>query len=140
MAAPVTMISYWLTQRRHPRANRYACCRRTFANAALRAGINILLKHAGLAAEDLERVLLAGAFGNYVRRENALRIGMLPPVPIERIHFVGNAASLGAKRFLLSADEAHAAAHIARNTVHLDLSLDPEFQDEFGAAMLFPGI
>jgi uncharacterized 2Fe-2S/4Fe-4S cluster protein (DUF4445 family) len=108
------------------------------ANGAIRAGINILLRMAGLTPADLGAVLLAGAFGNFIRRNHARRIGMLPPIPCERIRFVGNTASFGAKRALLSTQEKAYAGRMMEKVRHVDLSLDPEFQMEFGAAMLFP--
>jgi uncharacterized 2Fe-2S/4Fe-4S cluster protein (DUF4445 family) len=108
------------------------------ASGAIRAGINILLRRAGLEAADLGAVLLAGAFGNFIRRSNARRIGLLPQIACNRIRFIGNAASLGAKLALLSADERERASGIRAITEHVDLSLDPEFQMEFGMAMMFP--
>ena len=108
------------------------------ANGAIRAGINILLRRQGLSADDLGAVYLAGAFGNFIRRRHARRIGMIPQLPTEKIRFVGNTASFGAKRFLLSVEEKEAARRIMENTKHIDLSLDAEFQMEFGAAMMFP--
>jgi uncharacterized 2Fe-2S/4Fe-4S cluster protein (DUF4445 family) len=110
------------------------------ATGAIRAGINILLRRAELEADDLGEVLLAGAFGNFIRRSNARRIGLLPQIPCNRIRFIGNAASLGAKLALLSADERARASWIRTHTEHVDLSLDPEFQMEFGMAMMFPTI
>jgi len=109
------------------------------AAGAIRAGINILLRRVGLEADDLGSVLLAGAFGNFIRRSNARRIGLLPQIPCGRIRFIGNAASLGAKLALLSDDERDCAERLRRKTEHVDLSLDPEFQMEFGMAMMFPG-
>jgi len=108
------------------------------ANAAIRAGINILLKYAGLQPDQLENILLAGGFGNFIRRNHAKRIGMLPPIPCNKIRFVGNTASFGAKRALLSSNEKRAAATLIDKVRHIDLSLDPEFQSEFGNAMLMP--
>jgi uncharacterized 2Fe-2S/4Fe-4S cluster protein (DUF4445 family) len=108
------------------------------ATGAIRAGINILLRRAGLESAALGGVLLAGAFGNFIRRNNARRIGLLPQIPCGRIHFIGNAASLGAKLALLSADERQRAERLRSGTKHVDLSLDPEFQMEFGMAMMFP--
>lgn len=109
------------------------------ASGAIRAGISIMLRKAGLAPEELDTVLLAGGFGNYIRRENAQRIGLLPDLPVERIRFVGNAASTGAKAVLFARELHELAEEIARNTEHVDLSMDPEFQMEFGMAMMFPG-
>jgi uncharacterized 2Fe-2S/4Fe-4S cluster protein (DUF4445 family) len=108
------------------------------ATGAIRAGVNILLRRVSFEADDLTAVLLAGAFGNFIRRSNARRIGLLPQIPCGRIHFIGNAASLGAKLALLSVDERKCADRLRRNTERVDLSLDPEFQMEFGMAMMFP--
>jgi uncharacterized 2Fe-2S/4Fe-4S cluster protein (DUF4445 family) len=109
------------------------------ASGAIRAGISIMLRKAGLSPDDLDSVLLAGGFGNYIRRENAQRIGLLPDLPVERIRFVGNAASTGAKAVLFARELREKAEHIARVTEHVDLSMDPDFQMEFGMAMMFPG-
>lgn len=108
------------------------------ANAAIRAGTNILLKDAGLEADSLGSVLLAGAFGNFIRRRNALRMGMLPQIAHSLIRFVGNTASFGAKKVLLSVAEKDYADRITRETEHIDLSRSPDFQMEFAEAMLFP--
>jgi uncharacterized 2Fe-2S/4Fe-4S cluster protein (DUF4445 family) len=108
------------------------------ANAAIRAGINILLKMAGLEASQLGAILLAGGFGNFIRRNHARRIGMLPPIPCDKIRFVGNTSSFGAKRVLLSTLEKDYAARVVKQVRHVDLSLDPDFHLEFSNAMLFP--
>ncbi|MBN2451730.1 MAG: DUF4445 domain-containing protein, partial [Lentisphaeria bacterium] len=62
------------------------------ASGAIRAGITILLRQAGVAPSEVDTVLLAGGFGNYIRRENACRIGLLPDLPLDRIRYVGNAS------------------------------------------------
>jgi uncharacterized 2Fe-2S/4Fe-4S cluster protein (DUF4445 family) len=108
------------------------------ATGAIRAGLNILMRRAGVEPGDLGAVLLAGAFGNFIRRNNARRIGLLPQIPCERIRFIGNAASMGAKLALLSVDERAYADDLRRRAEHIDLSLDPEFQMEFSMAMIFP--
>ena len=108
------------------------------ASGAIRAGVETLLHRAGLVAADLDAVLLAGAFGNFIRRNNAQRIGLLPPLPHERIRFIGNASSMGAKMALLSIKERARAESLRKRCVHIDLSTDPAFQDAFGMAMLFP--
>jgi uncharacterized 2Fe-2S/4Fe-4S cluster protein (DUF4445 family) len=108
------------------------------ASGALRAGVETLLSHAGISRDDLDAVLLAGAFGNYIRRENACRIGLLPPIPVERIRFVGNAASLGAKQVLRSRGDRARATALGSRAGHVDLGTDPGFQTAFGMAMLFP--
>ena len=108
------------------------------AAGAIRAGISIMMRQAGLSVEDIDEVLLAGGFGNFIRRSNARRIGILPQMPVSKVRFVGNAASMGARLVLLSRPHRREADEIAESATHIDLSMDPEFQFEFSSAMLFP--
>ena len=109
------------------------------ATGAIRAGVNILLRRAGLKTEDLSSVLIAGGFGSFIRRSKAQRIGLLPAgLPHERIRYVGNASLDGAKWALLSTRAHDLAEQLARKTQHVNLSEDLEFQMEFAEAMLFP--
>ena len=108
------------------------------ASGSIRAGIEILLKRAELDVDDLDEVLLAGAFGNFIRRNHAVRIGLLPQIATSRIRYVGNAALLGARRVLLSSPCRDRARSLAHRTDHVDLSMDTDFQMAFATAMLFP--
>ncbi len=109
------------------------------ATGAIRAGISILLQRAGLKVSDLERVYIAGGFGNFIRRSNAQRIGLLPSdLPHEKMAFVGNASLAGAWAAAVSQKARAHAEEIARHAQHVDLSLDPAFQMEFAEAMFFP--
>ena len=108
------------------------------AKGAIAAGINILLAEAGISLDELDRVLLAGAFGNFIRRNMAKAIGLLPDVANERIRYIGNAAGAGARMALLSKrckDEANA---ISDRVEYLELAARPDFQREFVSAMMFP--
>jgi len=106
------------------------------AKGAIRAGIRLLLGKLGIAESDLESVLLAGAFGNYIRPSSAIRIGLLPNVPVERIHFVGNAAASGATMLLLS-DECRAdAAALAKRIEYVEIAHEKEFSEVFAESML----
>ena len=109
------------------------------ATGAIRAGVSILLRTAGLKTTDLDRVLIAGGFGSFIRRSNAQRIGLLPAdVDHRRIHYVGNASLNGAKWALLSTEARKRAETFARQAEHVELSTDPNFQMEFAEAMIFP--
>jgi uncharacterized 2Fe-2S/4Fe-4S cluster protein (DUF4445 family) len=109
------------------------------ATGAIRAGITILLKQAGLTVGQLGRVLIAGGFGSFIRRSNAQRIGLLPSgIDHKRIQYVGNASLAGAKWALVSTDARGRGEALARQAVHVELSRDPEFQMEFAEAMIFP--
>jgi len=108
------------------------------AKGAISAGIELILKEMSMTAGDLDEILLAGAFGNYIRKRSAQRIGLLPPAPPERIRFVGNAASTGAKMALLSRSAREDADRISRKTRHIELAAMPEFMNTFMNSMLFP--
>ncbi|NQT20592.1 MAG: DUF4445 domain-containing protein [Planctomycetes bacterium] len=108
------------------------------AKGAMRAGIQILLSVMGLAADDIDEVYLAGAFGNFIRRSMAKQLGLLPDIPSERIAFVGNAAATGA-RMVLAARELRAEAEkISKEVEYIELAGRPDFQQEFMSSMLFP--
>jgi uncharacterized 2Fe-2S/4Fe-4S cluster protein (DUF4445 family) len=109
------------------------------ASGAIRAGISILLKRAGLAPADLEAVLIGGGFGNFIRRSNAQRIGLLPEqLPRHRIRYEGNTSLAGARLVAVSREARSLAGQLARRTEHVDLSADPEFSWTFAEAMMFP--
>ena len=109
------------------------------STGAIRAGINIMLKKAGIKVSDLKRVLIAGGFGSFIRRANAQRIGLLPnQIDHQKISYIGNASLAGAKWALLSSDARKKAEQIAATAKHIELSLDSGFQDEFAGAMMFP--
>src|SRR5213075_812208 len=76
-----------------------------FAKAAIATGWRILLEEAGLAPEDVKQVLLAGSFGSYLSPASAIRIGLVPQVPVPRVVPAGNVAGEGAKMALLSVRE-----------------------------------
>jgi uncharacterized 2Fe-2S/4Fe-4S cluster protein (DUF4445 family) len=106
---------------------------------AIRAGISILLRRAGLKASDLKTVLVAGGFGSFIRRDRAQRIGLIPPeIDHQRIHYVGNVSLAGARQALLSVNARRYGEELARRTHHVELSIDPNFMDDFTDAMMFP--
>ena len=105
---------------------------------AIFAGTKIILREYGTSVDELGRVLLAGAFGNFIRRESALRVGLLPDVPEEKVEFIGNAAGTGAKMVLAGRTCREAAEVIARHTEYIELAGRPDFQMEFVEAMIFP--
>ncbi|MBA7664469.1 hypothetical protein ES703_72530 [subsurface metagenome] len=107
------------------------------AKAAIRAGIRLLQKKVGIQDCDIERIYLAGAFGNYIRRESAVRIGLLPDMPLERICFVGNAASSGAQMILLARHSRARACELARRIEYIEIAHEPQFQDVFAGSMTF---
>jgi len=107
------------------------------AKAAIRAGIKILLNKIGLKDTDIMQILLAGAFGNYIRPQSALKTGLLPEVGLERIRFVGNAAAAGAQALLLSSRYRGKALQLARKIKYVEIANTKEFQNIFSESMSF---
>ncbi len=108
------------------------------AKGAMRAGSELLMQEAGITSADLDRVVIAGAFGSYIDVRNALRIGMFPPLPPDRFEQVGNAAGVGARLVLISQEQRALAAEIALRAEYVELTNDPRFAMAFAEAMLMP--
>jgi len=104
------------------------------AKAAIRLGIQALLEDAGVVEKDIDRVIIAGAFGTFIDVESAVAIGMLPPLPLERFTQVGNAAGTGARLALISKTLRHRSAQIASKDGYIELASIPDFNRKFAAA------
>lgn len=107
------------------------------AKAAIRAGIELLSEKMGTAVDAIQTVYLAGAFGNYMDPASACRIGMIPPVLLDRIKPIGNAAGEGAKLCALRQDEFAYSQRLAKETEFLELASLPQFQDCYVDALEF---
>ncbi len=107
------------------------------AKAAIQAGIKLLLRQLNINYNDIEKVLLAGAFGNYIRKESALKIGLLPPIAPEKIQFIGNAAASGVQMLLLSTETRIKAKQLAKKIQYIELANIPDFQDVFVDCLAF---
>lgn len=109
------------------------------AVGAIRAGVKIMLKKAGIKSADLQRVLVAGGFGSFIRRNHAQRIGLLPAdIHHEKISFIGNTSLAGAKMALVSINAMKKAEALSGQAEHVELAADLDFQNEFANAMIFP--
>ena len=102
-----------------------------FAKAAISTGWTLLLEELGLEPRDVQQVLLAGSFGSYLSAASAVRIGLVPKLPVLRIVAAGNVAGEGAKMALLSVRERAGAAALLEEVTYVELSDRPEFNDRF---------
>jgi uncharacterized 2Fe-2S/4Fe-4S cluster protein (DUF4445 family) len=109
-----------------------------FAKAAISTGWKLLVEEFGADPADIQQVLLAGSFGTYLSARNAVRIGLVPPIPVLRIVSAGNVAGEGAKMSLLSGPERHGAAALIREIEYLELSDRTDFNDRFVDELAFP--
>ena len=108
------------------------------AKAAMFAGYVTLLDNVGLKLQDIEQVILAGAFGNFINLENSIAIGLLPDLPRERFQFVGNGSLMGATLLAFSRELLEEERRVADMMTNFELSETPGFMDHYIAALFLP--
>lgn len=108
------------------------------AKGAIAAGVRTLVHEAGVDPQDIATVYLAGGFGTYVKPESALRVGLIPNLPAERVVAVGNAAGAGAARILVDSASREEANRIVAMSRYIELSRSQAFQQFFIDEMIFP--
>ena len=101
------------------------------AKGAIRAAIQVLLEATGHSEEEIEQVVIAGAFGTYIDVASAVTIGMLPSLPLSRFRQVGNAAGMGAKLALISRSKRKEAQAIASQVHYIELATATNFKPTF---------
>ncbi len=106
------------------------------AKGAIYTGAKLMMRRMGVSS--LDRVVLAGAFGSYVDPERALRVGMIPDCRVDHIQSVGNAAGDGARLALLSRAKREEADRIARQVEYMELTIEPDFQEQFIESLHIP--
>jgi len=109
-----------------------------FAKAAISTGWTLLMEELGLEHRDIQQVLLAGSFGSYLSAASAVRIGLVPKLPVLRIVAAGNVAGEGAKMVLLSIRERTGALALLEEVTYVELSDRPDFNDRFVDLLAFP--
>lgn len=105
---------------------------------AIYAGIATLLGEVGSGVSDLEKVYIAGGFGNYLDVERAITIGLLPDLPLEKFEFLGNTSIMGAYMALISKNLRKDVEEIARKMTYMELSVSRHFMDEYVSALFLP--
>jgi uncharacterized 2Fe-2S/4Fe-4S cluster protein (DUF4445 family) len=110
------------------------------AKGAIQAGTSILMEEMKIRSDQISRVYIAGAFGNYMNPASAKTIGMVPAVPLNVITCVGNAASTGARIALVSAKHRKICEAISQRVEYIELAAHPRFQPVFMESLRFPKI
>ncbi|MGE5893105.1 MAG: ASKHA domain-containing protein [bacterium] len=108
------------------------------AKAAIYAGVSLLIKEVGLDLSAIERVYIAGGFGNYLNVRKGIILGMLPDLPEEKFRYLGNTSIAGAYLTLISAAMRTEAEEIASKMTYIELSVSGRFMDEYMSAMFLP--
>ncbi len=107
------------------------------AKGAIRAGVELIQKKLGISSLDLETIYLAGAFGNHINPGDAVFLGLLPSVPLEKIKIAGNTAGTGAIISILSQTARQELINTVKTVEHIELANSSDFTDTFTEAMLF---
>jgi uncharacterized 2Fe-2S/4Fe-4S cluster protein (DUF4445 family) len=105
---------------------------------AIYAGFSVLVQSVGLELAEVEQVFIAGAFGQYINVEKAIQIGLLPDMPWDRFHYLGNTSVLGAFYSLVSRRMRRKVLEVAQKMTYLELSADNTFYDQFMSALFLP--
>lgn len=108
------------------------------AKAAIYAGVSLLIKEVGLTLQDIEKVYIAGGFGNFLDIKKAIILGMLPDMEEKRFEFLGNTSVLGAYLCLLSDRLRSEAEVVASKMTYVELSVSANFMDEYISALFLP--
>ena len=107
------------------------------AKGAIAAGVDVLLREAGIGVSDIRHVHLAGGFGSFMDKRSACRIGLIPPELVQRTSAMGNGSGAGAKAALLSKEAMAEAERLAQAVRYVELSVRQDFQDAFVDKMMF---
>jgi uncharacterized 2Fe-2S/4Fe-4S cluster protein (DUF4445 family) len=99
--------------------------------AAIRAGQEILLVKAGITAQDIDEIIISGAFGTYIDVPNAIIVGMFPGISVQNFRQIGNAAGMGAVQALISLKHRQLINDVIKNVEYIELTIYEDFQKEF---------
>jgi len=108
------------------------------SKGAIFTAILLLLEKVSLSPADLDTFYVAGGFGNYLNLRNAITIGMLPDLPVEKYKFLGNTSVAGARHMLTSIDALRKSAELAQGVTYIELSNEPKFMDRYVASQFLP--
>jgi uncharacterized 2Fe-2S/4Fe-4S cluster protein (DUF4445 family) len=108
------------------------------SKGAIYTAAEALLNSVGSSFPDVKRVYISGGFGNYVDVGNALAVGLLPDLPLDRFHFIGNGSLNGARLCLASREALAVTEAIAARMTYFDLSTDPRFMGDFTSSLFLP--
>lgn len=106
--------------------------------AAVYSAARSLVRNVGMTFGDLEKIYIAGGFGNFIDLDSAITIGLFPDVDRDKFEYLGNASLSGAKRALMCAKFRKRIADLFPKMTYLDLSSDPVFYDEYMSAQFLP--
>jgi uncharacterized 2Fe-2S/4Fe-4S cluster protein (DUF4445 family) len=108
------------------------------AKAAIYAAVSLMLEQVGLGFDGLANIFIGGGFGRFLDIEKAIIIGLIPDLPRERYHYIGNSSLMGAYMVLVSQEFKQRQMELARRMTYIELSTDPAYMNQYTGAMFLP--
>jgi len=108
------------------------------AKAAIYSACSLMLKQVDLEFDDLANIFIAGGFGRFLDIEQAITIGLIPDLPRERYHYIGNSSLMGAYMVLVSREYRQRQLDLARRMTYIELNTDPDYMDQYTGALFLP--
>lgn len=108
------------------------------SKASILAACQTLMNQAGIERSAISRIYFSGAFGNYINKDHAIMIGLIPEVPVDRVITMGNGAIAGANIALLNRKKKRILDEIARKIAYIELNADPSFMEEYTGSCFLP--
>ena len=109
-----------------------------FRSAAIYSACSLLLEQVGLTFEELANVYIAGGFGRFLDLEKATILGLIPDLPRERFHYIGNASLMGSYMVLVSREFRQRQLDLASRMTYMELNTDPSYMDQYTGALFLP--
>jgi uncharacterized 2Fe-2S/4Fe-4S cluster protein (DUF4445 family) len=108
------------------------------SKASILAACFTLMNQAGIGRDAVKHIYFSGAFGNYINKENAILVGLIPEIPVDRVRNIGNGAVEGANIALVNRRMRRRLDEIARTVAYIELNAEPAFMDEYTRASFLP--
>jgi uncharacterized 2Fe-2S/4Fe-4S cluster protein (DUF4445 family) len=108
------------------------------AKAAIYSAVALMLEQVGLGIDDLANIFIGGGFGRFLDIEKAIMIGLIPDLPRERYHYIGNSSLMGAYMVLVSQEFKQRQIELARRMTYIELSTDPAYMNQYTGAIFLP--
>ncbi|MDD1668317.1 MAG: ASKHA domain-containing protein [Methanomicrobiales archaeon] len=108
------------------------------SKASILAACILLMNEAGIGRDAVKKIFFSGAFGNYINKENAILVGLIPEVPVEQVENIGNGAVEGANIALINRRMRKRLDEIAKTVAYIELNAEPAFMDEYTRASFLP--
>jgi len=108
------------------------------AKAAIYSACSLMVQQLGCELADLEKIYIGGGFGRFLDIEKAIVIGLIPDLPRDKFQYIGNSSLMGSYMVLVSDDYRNRQLELAKRMTYIDLSVEPNYMDQYTAAMFLP--